>query len=110
MRALGRVADLSAASVVGELRRSFTSVTAAAGSFGVRAFRDPQSLVITGEFKHHDALALLRRGVTAVHLSHYASERPVLAALCARIRRRVPGASLRVARADRNPFTPIQQS
>ena len=107
LTALGRVVDLSMASCVGDLRRRFTSVTAAAGSFGVAALRDPQSLVLTGEFKHHDALALLRRGVTAIHLSHYASERPVLAALRERIAKRVRGTALRVARADRNPFARI---
>lgn len=104
---LGRRADLSCAQVVGSLKRRFRSVTAAAGAFGVDAFRDQDSLVITGEFKHHDALALRKRGVTAIHLGHYASEQPVLRVVREGVARRVPGCKVSLARADRGPFTAL---
>ncbi len=104
LRRLQRIADLRQASVVGDLRRPFASVTAAAGSFGVRSFRDPRSLVITGEMKHHDALDLLRRGITAIVMGHFASERPVLARLAEQLRRRAPAARFAIARSDRTPF------
>ncbi len=100
--------DLSAALVVGKLKRSFRSVTAAAGAFGVRSFTDPDSLVLTGEFKHHDALVLQRRGITAVHLGHYASERPVLDALRTRLAQRLSGLQISLARADKSPLAPIR--
>ncbi|MGD8452506.1 MAG: Nif3-like dinuclear metal center hexameric protein [Phycisphaerae bacterium] len=100
--------DLSCATVVGDLRRSFRSVTAAAGAFGVKAFNDPDSLVFTGEFKHHDALALQRRGVTAVQLGHYASERPALEVLRGRLKTRVAGVRFELARADRSPLAPLK--
>jgi putative NIF3 family GTP cyclohydrolase 1 type 2 len=100
--------DLSAATIVGRLDRRFRSVTAAAGAFGVRAFHNPESLVLTGEFKHHDALELQRRGVTAVHLGHYASERPVLDLLRAHLRKDVPGLRAEIARSDCPPFAPAQ--
>jgi putative NIF3 family GTP cyclohydrolase 1 type 2 len=96
--------DLSGAMVVGNLRRRFRSVTVVAGAAGVRSFRDPESLVLTGELKHHDALELRRRGITAVHLGHYASERPVLEILRARVQRSVPGLRAELARCDRSPF------
>lgn len=104
LRRLAQIADISCATVVGDLKRSFSSVTAAAGSFGVRSFRDPASLVVTGEFKHHDALELLRRNVTAICLGHYASERPVLTSLRARLRKSVKGLQAAIARSDRSPF------
>jgi putative NIF3 family GTP cyclohydrolase 1 type 2 len=103
---LARRVDLSTALVVGDLARRFTSVTAAAGSFGVRDFRDPDSLVITGEFKHHDALDLRRRGITAIQLGHYASERPVLDRLLIALRRGLPRLEPRIARADQPPMRP----
>ena len=103
---LARHVDLACAHVVGNIRRRFASVTAAAGAFGVRAFRDPDSLVLTGEFKHHDALELLRRGITAVHLGHYASERPALDVMRQRLRRAVRGLRVEIARSDRTPFLP----
>lgn len=96
--------DCSNASMVGDLRRRFTSVTTAAGSFGVRAFRDPDSLVITGEFKHHDALELRKRGVAAVHLGHYESEQPLLDYVARALRQRTSGLRVSVSRADRSPF------
>jgi dinuclear metal center YbgI/SA1388 family protein len=105
---LGRRVDLSCAMVVGTLKRSFRSVTAAAGSFGVRAFRDGGSLVLTGEFKHHDALELQRHGVTAVYLGHYASERPALDVLKRKLAARLPAVRFELARSDRSPLAPLR--
>ena len=101
---LGQRVDLAGAAVVGNLTRRFRSVTAAAGAFGVRRFRDPDSLVITGEFKHHDALELMRRGITAVCLGHYVSERPALDVVRAHLLKTCPGIRYEIARADRCPF------
>jgi dinuclear metal center YbgI/SA1388 family protein len=105
LRRLRSRIGLRGAMVIGDLRRRFRSVTAAAGAFGARSFRDPHSLVLTGELKHHEALELHRRGVTAVCLGHYASERPALERLVHRVREELPGARVRVARADKPPAT-----
>ncbi len=105
---LAQRVDLSCALVVGKLNRRFRSVTAAAGAFGVRTFTDPDSLVITGEFKHHDALELRKRGVTAVHLGHYASERPVLNVVRQKLAARLKGVRLTIARADASPFSVLK--
>jgi dinuclear metal center YbgI/SA1388 family protein len=102
--------DLSSAVYVGDLERSFTSVTTAAGSFGVRSFRDPDSLVLTGELKHHDALDLLRRGITAVCLGHDASERPLLPVLRERLRSTLVGASIEIAETDGPVFRRVGTS
>ena len=104
---LGKHVDLSVASVVGDLRQGFDTVTAAAGAFGVRDFADPRCLYITGEFKHHDALTLLRRGVTAVCLGHFASEQLVLSDLQRRLKTHLCSARVAIARASRSPFQPI---
>ncbi len=106
LRQLSTIVDLRGASVVCDLKRTFESVTVAAGAYGVRSFRDPSSLVVTGEFKHHDALELERRGVTAIHLGHYASERPVLEVLLRRLRRALHGVKLEVARSGHDPYQP----
>lgn len=100
--------DLSCAQVVGDLRRRFHSVTTAAGAFGAAAFRDPESLVLTGELKHHDALQLQRRGVTAVCLGHYASERPTLDVIRTRLATHMHGLRVEVARADRAPLAAVR--
>jgi dinuclear metal center YbgI/SA1388 family protein len=107
-RRLGRRVDLSVATSVGDLRRSFRSVAAGAGALGGARFRDPDSLVLTGELKHHEALALLRRGMTAICLGHYASEQLVLESLRTRLRGRLPGVRIAISRSDRSPFQPIR--
>jgi putative NIF3 family GTP cyclohydrolase 1 type 2 len=109
LRRLAKHVDLSCATRVGMLERSFRSVTAVAGAFGVQALHDSTSLVLTGELKHHDALILLRRGITAVCLGHYASERPALAMLRARLVKDVKGLSVAIAGADRTPFAPLRR-
>ncbi len=104
LRRLGRAVDLATATVVGDLRRTFRGVLAAAGACGVEGFRDPGLLVVTGEFKHHDALELLKRGVTAVQLGHFASEAPVRGRIRAVLRRALGTVPVMVARADRPPL------
>lgn len=108
VEALAKAADVSAARAVGDLKRPFESVTAAAGSFGVASLTDPTSLVITGELKHHDALVLQRRGVCAVCLGHYASERPVLDVLRRKLAERVAGLDVRISRADGDPLERVK--
>ena len=108
VRKLAKGVDLSVATCVGNLKRLFRSVTVGAGALGIDRFRDPASLVVTGEFKHHDALELLRRGVTAICLGHYASERLVLDALRTRLAGVLKGANVTVSRSDRSPFQPIR--
>ncbi len=104
---LGRIVDLSCATVVGDLRRSFKRVVTAAGAFGVRSFRDSEALYVTGEFKHHDALELVKRDVTAVHAGHYASERPMLDVLRRSLKTRLPALHVAVARKDAAPLRPL---
>lgn len=107
-RRLGRAVDLTLASAVGTLDRPFSSVTAAAGAFGSKHFRDRDSLVLTGELKHHDALELLRKGVTAVCLDHSTSERPVLKMLKRRVAAALPDVRFEISRADRPPFARLR--
>lgn len=108
LRQLERGVDLSAAMVIGKLERRFTSVTAAAGAFGVEHLRDPESLVLIGECKHHEALELRRRGLTALQLGHYASERPVLEAVRSRLRQAFPGLEVLIARSAGSPISPLR--
>lgn len=105
---LGRVVDLAGTLVVGDLKRRFERVVAAAGAYGVERFTDPDTLVITGEFKHHDALALLKRGVTALHLGHDASERPVLSYLQRRLKQTLPQLDVAVSKAGQPPLKTLK--
>lgn len=62
-------------------------------------------VVVTGEIRHHDALAFAARGWCAIALGHWASERPVLSPLADALRKRMPGLEVRISRRDRDPFS-----
>jgi dinuclear metal center YbgI/SA1388 family protein len=64
-------------------------------------------VLVTGEIRHHNALEYERYEVAAIALGHWASERPVLKPLAARLRKELPGVEFIVSRADRDPFRPI---
>lgn len=91
------------------LHRGFVCV----GAAGSLPFEIPgESLgwgdvVITGEIRHHDALRYARCGASAIALGHSVSERPVLAPLAAKLKKALPGVSIAVSRADRDPFEAV---
>ena len=110
LRRLAGAVDLSAATVVGELNRTYSTVVAAAGSFPVRELSTrPEALVLTGEIKHHDALQLAKAGVTAVCLGHDRSERPGLARLRERLAKALPGVRFELSKADVSPMQALKK-
>lgn len=79
----------------------------AAGSDVFKAGLGPGDVVVTGEIRHHDALAILRYGASAIALNHWTSERPALRSLAERLAVRVPGLDVRLSQADREPFKSV---
>ena len=82
-------------------------VAGAAGSLPFRAALAPSDVVITGEIRHHDALAIQRSGAAAIALGHWASERPVLNPLAEALRARIRSIRVVVSTADADPFEPL---
>ena len=76
----------------------------AAGSLPFSLGLGVADCLITGEIRHHDALAIERMGFHAIALGHWASERPVLVSLAQTLRERLPGVPITVSEADRDPF------
>lgn len=107
IRKLATLCDLTSAQVVGPIDRPFERVVTAAGAFGVGEFRDPDAFVVTGEFKHHDALQLLKRGVTAIHVGHDATERPALSVLAERLGAQLTDCEFNIATKDVSPFQSV---
>ncbi len=90
----------------GVIRQGLVWAGAAGGSSfdtAVESLGD-RSVIITGEIRHHDALRFARRGVAAIGLGHWASERPALAPLRDMLSRALIGVRFLVSRADRDPF------
>lgn len=96
--------------VIGSPTARVTDALICAGSAGTLPLEIPGrpcgkgDVVITGEIRHHDALAYARCGAAAIALGHWASERPVLMPLALRLRERMPGAAIVISRRDRDPF------
>ncbi|RME52512.1 MAG: Nif3-like dinuclear metal center hexameric protein [Deltaproteobacteria bacterium] len=83
-------------------------IVGAAGSIPLGLDLTESDCVVTGEIRHHDALALLRHGTHAIALGHWASERPTLPHLARRLMRRHPGLPVVVSEADRDPFESLE--
>lgn len=97
--------------IVGPGNRSVSRaiiVVGAAGSLPLtKASPDEQTVIITGEIRHHDALTIERHGCCAIALGHWTSERPVLDSVAARLAEALPGAAIELSRADAEPFRMI---
>ncbi len=79
----------------------------AAGSWPFKADLTDGDVVVTGEIRHHDALAILRRNATAIALGHWSSERPVLKSLAQRLVEFHPSLTVDVSTADCEPFQSV---
>jgi dinuclear metal center YbgI/SA1388 family protein len=93
--------------VAGPLDGDATRVAVLAGSGGehCKAARAAGADVfVTGELRHHDALAAAAAGMTVVCALHSVSERVALAPFAERLRGRVPDLEVTVSASDRDPF------
>ncbi len=88
-------------------KAAVSTVAFAAGSCGSlykAALAAGAQLYVTGEMRHHDALAASAAGMTVVCLGHSNSERPALASLADRLRALLPKLKVTLSKADRDPF------
>jgi hypothetical protein len=74
------------------------------GDFVKDALKAKADLFLTGELRHHDALAAANAGMTVVCTLHTNSERAVLKRLIARVVAALPGFDAVLSRQDRDPF------
>jgi len=97
-----------AVGLVGDARRSVRTAAVCAGTCGTivnKVIAAGADLYLTGELKHHHALAAQEAGVTCICLSHTVSERFILKKLARQLRGQVKGVTFRVSKQDADPFT-----
>ncbi|MBN9519596.1 Nif3-like dinuclear metal center hexameric protein [bacterium] len=104
-------AELGTASVqvVGDLSRPVKKVAVAcgaAGEFLVDSIRAAADVFVTGELRFHDALAARAAGVGVIVPGHYATERPAVEELAAKLAGDFPGLSAWASRVERDPLGP----
>ncbi len=110
-RRLKRATHSAGCSIVGSGSETIGRVALCVGSAGSLPFRLPLvkgDCIVTGEMRHHDALTILRRGLTAIVVGHWTSERPMLHSFSGRLSDEIPGLDVLVSKADCEPFVPVK--
>lgn len=97
-----------AVGLVGDPNRLIRTAAVCAGTCGRilnTVIADKADLYLTGELKHHEALAAQEAGLTCICLSHTVSERFMLKKLARQLKARVKPVAVRISRKDADPFT-----
>lgn len=96
--------------VVGNPQRQVSRVAVYPGSAGLLPLTDPEArhaeLIVTGEIRHHHALAFLRADKCVLALGHWSSERPVLQEVAAKLASALPELEIHISEEDAEPFHP----
>jgi dinuclear metal center YbgI/SA1388 family protein len=94
--------------VAGPREGAATTAAVLAGSAGEllhEAIAKGADVIVSGEVRHHDALAAAERGVTVIATLHSNSERLALPALAVSLRRELPELEVLLSQRDADPFT-----
>jgi dinuclear metal center YbgI/SA1388 family protein len=93
--------------IVGKEKRLVAKAAVCAGSCGKLVYdviAAKADLYLTGELKHHQALAAQEAGLTCLCLSHTVSERFVLKKLAKQLQRQLPKIRIQISKKDKDPF------
>lgn len=93
--------------IVGPQKRQIRTAAVCAGSCGkiLNTVIDERcDLYLTGELKHHQALAAAEAGLTCLCLSHSNSERFALKILAQKLKKHLPNVTIRLSKKDKDPF------
>ncbi len=108
---LARAVKSDIAMLAGEPGARVQRVAVLVGSAGRDALAQRRfaqaDVLVTGELKHHDALAYVAAGKVVIALGHWASERPALASLAERLADAAAGLAVRVSDADRDVWRAV---
>ncbi|MGA2916549.1 MAG: Nif3-like dinuclear metal center hexameric protein [Sedimentisphaerales bacterium] len=96
-----------AAGIVGNKNRKVKKAAVCAGSCGkliMTVLSEKCDLYLTGEIKHHQAIAAQEAGVTVICLSHTVSERFILKKVAKELQKSLKGVKIIVSKKDKDPF------
>jgi dinuclear metal center YbgI/SA1388 family protein len=102
------VTGAKAAGFIGDEERFVRTAAVCAGTCGKLLFQIMAAkcdLYVTGELKHHEALAAQEAGLSCICLSHTVSERFILKKMAKRLGEKLVGIEITVSQADKDPFT-----
>jgi len=105
---VNRHTGAKAVGLVGDQKRLVRKAAVCAGTCGEilnLVIAGGADLYLTGELKHHQALAAQEAGLTCICLSHTVSERFILKKLARQVKELAGDLNVRVSRKDADPFT-----
>ncbi|MHC4741015.1 MAG: Nif3-like dinuclear metal center hexameric protein [Planctomycetota bacterium] len=101
------VTGAKAVGIVGPQKRLVKKAAVCAGSCGKiidKVIAAGADLYLTGELKHHQALAVQEAGLTCICLSHTVSERFILKKFAKELKKQANSITIRVSKKDADPF------
>ena len=93
--------------IVGKENRLVKTAAVCAGSCGKiinAVIAAKADLYLTGELKHHHALAAIQAGITCLCLSHTVSERFILRKLARQLQKQIKHVTIKISKKDADPF------
>jgi len=96
-----------AVGLIGNEKRLVKTAAVCAGSCGKiinSVIAAKADLYLTGELKHHQALAAQEAGLTCICLSHTVSERFILKKFAKQLQKQLNSVTIRVSKKDADPF------
>jgi dinuclear metal center YbgI/SA1388 family protein len=109
-RIIKKIKDVTGAKAVGMIGRENRLIRRAAvcaGSCGRivnSVIADGADLYVTGELKHHQALAAQEAGLSCICLSHTVSERFILKKVAKQLQKQLKGIRITTSKKDADPF------
>jgi len=97
-----------AVGIVGDEKRLVKTAAVCAGYCGKiinSVIAAKADLYVTGELKHHQALAAQQANLTCLCLSHSISERFILAKFAKQLKPQLKNVTIKISKKDRDPFT-----
>ena len=93
--------------IVGDEKRLVKTAAVCAGACGKiinSVIAAKADLYLTGELKHHQALAAQEAGLTCICLSHTVSERFILKKLAKQLQKQIRQVTIKISKKDTDPF------
>jgi dinuclear metal center YbgI/SA1388 family protein len=108
-----RELDAACVQVVGDLSKTVRTVAIACGAGGEflsDSLRANADVFLTGELRFHEALLARTSGIGLILPGHYATERPGIEELAAKVAAKWPGLKVWPSRAEHDPLATLGES
>ena len=107
IKRIKKVTGAKAVGLVGDQNRLVRRAAVCAGSCGKiinSIIAAKAELYLTGELKHHQALAAQEAGLTCICLSHTVSERFILKKFARQLQKQIKTITIKISKKDADPF------